>query len=46
MYGMCVAIATVYGRYHYAVDVLAGAALSFIGPVLAYLLAYRKSRGA
>jgi membrane-associated phospholipid phosphatase len=46
MYGLCVAIATVYGRYHYAVDVLAGAALSFIGPVLAYLLAYRKSRGA
>ena len=40
--GVCVAIATVYGRYHYAVDVLAGAALSFTGP----LLAYRKSRGA
>lgn len=42
IYGVCVAIATVYGRYHYAVDVAAGAALSFIGP----LLAYRKSRGA
>jgi membrane-associated phospholipid phosphatase len=41
-YGICVSIATVYGRYHYAVDVLAGAALSFTGP----LLAYRKSRGA
>ena len=41
-YGVCVAIATVYGRYHYAVDVAAGAALSFIGPILAY----RKSRGA
>jgi membrane-associated phospholipid phosphatase len=41
-YGVCVAIATVYGRYHYAVDVAAGAALSFIGP----LLVYRKSRGA
>ena len=42
IYGVCVSIATVYGRYHYAVDVAAGAALSFIGP----LLAYRKSRGA
>jgi membrane-associated phospholipid phosphatase len=41
-YGLCVAIATVYGRYHYAVDVAAGAALSFVGP----LLDYRKSRGA
>jgi membrane-associated phospholipid phosphatase len=42
IYGVCVSIATVYGRYHYAVDVAAGAALSFIG----LLLAYRKSRGA
>ena len=42
LYGLCVAIATVYGRYHYAVDVLAGAALSFLGLLLAYL----KSRGA
>ena len=41
-YGLCVAIATVYGRYHYAVDVAAGAALSFAGP----LLAYRNKRGA
>jgi membrane-associated phospholipid phosphatase len=41
-YGVCVAIATVYGRYHYAVDVAAGALLSFTGP----LLVYRKSRGA
>jgi len=41
-YGLCVSIATVYGRYHYAVDVLAGAALSFAGPIFAY----RKRRGA
>jgi membrane-associated phospholipid phosphatase len=41
-YGVCVSIATVYGRYHYAVDVAAGAAMSFIGPILAY----RKRRGA
>ena len=39
-YGVCVAIATVYGRYHYAVDVLAGVAMSFTG----VLLTYRKSR--
>ena len=42
-YGVCVAIATVYGRYHYVVDVAAGAAVSFTGPLL---FAYRKSRGA
>ena len=42
VYGVCVSIATVYGRYHYAVDVAAGAALSVTGPVLAY----RKRRGA
>jgi membrane-associated phospholipid phosphatase len=43
MYGVCVAIATVYGRYHYAVDVAAGAALSLAGPLL---FAYLKRRGA
>lgn len=42
IYAVCVAIATVYGRYHYAVDVLAGAALSLV----ALLLAYLNSRGA
>lgn len=43
LYGVCVAIATVYGRYHYAVDVAAGAALSLTGPIV---FAYLKSRGA
>jgi len=43
VYGVCVSIATVYGRYHYAVDVAAGAALSLTGPLL---FAYLKRRGA
>lgn len=32
-YGISVAIATVYGRYHYAVDALAGIAISFVAIV-------------
>jgi membrane-associated phospholipid phosphatase len=31
IYGISVAIATIYGRYHYAVDAAAGAALSLLG---------------
>jgi membrane-associated phospholipid phosphatase len=31
VYGLCVAIATEYGRYHYGVDALAGIAISFLG---------------
>ena len=45
-YGVCVAIATIYGRYHYAVDVIAGAALSLLGPAAAKCLSYRNRRGA
>ena len=30
-YGVCVAVATVYGRYHYAVDAAAGIAVSLLG---------------
>jgi len=45
-YGVCVAIATVYGRYHYAVDVIAGAGISLLGPAAAKCLSYRNSRGA
>ena len=30
LYAVCVAIATVYGRYHYAADALAGMALSLV----------------
>ncbi|HLH44995.1 MAG TPA: phosphatase PAP2 family protein [Bryobacteraceae bacterium] len=34
-YGLCVAIATLYGRYHYAADVVAGLALSLVAfPVM------------
>jgi membrane-associated phospholipid phosphatase len=36
-YGLCVGIATIYGRYHYAVDALAGAAISFLGLAAVYL---------
>jgi len=32
-FGICVAIVTVYGRYHYAVDAVAGIAISFLGLV-------------
>ena len=40
-YGILVAIATVYGRYHYAVDALAGIAVSFAAlAVLAIALRY------
>jgi membrane-associated phospholipid phosphatase len=31
LYGVAVAIATLYGRYHYAVDAVAGAAISLLG---------------
>lgn len=36
-YGLCVCLATVYGRYHYAVDVAAGIAVSFLGLAAVYL---------
>jgi membrane-associated phospholipid phosphatase len=42
VYGLCVAVATVYGRYHYAADAVAGIAISFLG--LAAMV-YRNSRG-
>ena len=45
-FGLCVAIATVYGRYHYAVDAVAGIAISFLGLAAVKMAGYRKSRGA
>jgi len=42
-YGLCVGIAAIYGRYHYAVDALAGIAISFLGLLAAV---YRNKRGA
>jgi len=45
-YGLCVALASVYGRYHYAVDTAAGIAASFLGLAALKLSSYRNSRGA
>ncbi|MBZ5631770.1 MAG: phosphatase PAP2 family protein [Acidobacteriia bacterium] len=46
VYGLCVAIATVYGRYHYAADAVAGIAISFLGLAAVRLAGYRNRRGA
>jgi len=43
-YGACVALATVYGRYHYAADALAGLGVSLIAIPIATWLAQQKSR--
>ena len=40
-YAACVAVATVYGRYHYAADAVAGFAMSFLA--LVALAVYRKA---
>jgi len=40
-YAVCVAVATVYGRYHYAADAAAGVAVSFLAVIALWL--YRKS---
>ena len=48
VYAVCVAIATVYGRYHYAVDAVAGLAVSVIAALmilLALRLRPRRARG-
>ena len=37
VYGLCVGLATVYGRYHYAVDGAAGITVSFLGLAAVYL---------
>ncbi len=43
LYAMSVAVATVYGRYHYAADVVAGMAVSLV-PAAMILLARRRPR--
>lgn len=43
LYGLVVAIATVYGRYHFAVDALAGIAASMLG-IVALTLDRRSAR--
>ena len=45
-YGLCVAVASVYGRYHYAVDAAAGIVVSLLGLAAVKIADYRKSRGA
>ena len=45
-YGICVAVASVYGRYHYAVDAATGIAVSFLGLAAMKIAGYWKSRGA
>jgi hypothetical protein len=45
-YGFCVAAASVYGRYHYAVDAIAGIAVSLLGLAAVKIAGYRNSRGA
>ena len=46
VFGCSVAVATVYGRYHYAVDVAAGIAISFLGLLAVRIAGQRNSRGA
>ncbi len=40
-YGTCVALATIYGRYHYTADVLAGLGISLVAGALALALRIR-----
>jgi membrane-associated phospholipid phosphatase len=42
-YAISVAIATVYGRYHYAVDAVAGIAMSLIALLLVRLPHFRRT---
>lgn len=37
VYGLCVAVGSVYGRYHFAIDAVAGIAVSFLGLAAVYL---------
>jgi membrane-associated phospholipid phosphatase len=43
VYAACVAVATIYGRYHYAADAVAGVAISLV-PAFTILLALRRPR--
>jgi membrane-associated phospholipid phosphatase len=42
IYAICVSIATIYGRYHYVADVVAGIAVSLIAAALAVVLSRRR----
>lgn len=45
IYALSVSLSTIYGRYHYAADVLAGFAVSLAAAVLAVLLHWARSAG-
>lgn len=43
LYAVSVAVATVYGRYHYAVDAVAGAGVSLVAAAVGWWLGHRDS---
>ena len=45
LYASSVAVATVYGRYHYAADVVAGFGISLVAAAVAMLSAKAKKKG-
>jgi membrane-associated phospholipid phosphatase len=42
IYGICVSLATIYGRYHYTADVLAGLGISLVAGALALVSRIRR----
>jgi membrane-associated phospholipid phosphatase len=44
LYALSVSVATVYGRYHYAVDVAAGFAISLVAGAVCLFIAARQPR--
>jgi membrane-associated phospholipid phosphatase len=42
LYACCVSLATIYGRYHYAADVIAGLAVSLVAALIAAILSKNK----
>jgi membrane-associated phospholipid phosphatase len=45
VYACSVSVATIYGRYHYAADVIAGFGVSLVAAGLAVLMAQSKKKG-
>jgi membrane-associated phospholipid phosphatase len=44
IYAASVSIATIYGRYHYAADVIAGFGVSLVAAAVAIILARKKEK--
>lgn len=44
IYAVCVSLATIYGRYHYAADAVAGAAIGGLALLLALVIAKRSAK--